>query len=136
MKNFEFLIFNILLLFFFIKCNGEEEECSECEIISNDENYINNNKCKCPDNSNSCKCNEEKCRPNLYSNSLCYYCPSGLNSYIISDNKCSIKTSISQCNKVTFENNECVSNCGEGYELGDYCFKTCYSNLNLEIKEI
>jgi hypothetical protein len=125
-----YLIIIIFLLHsFLVIC---ENECADCDI---DED---NHKCKvkqtCIDGGENCACDINKCRPNLYSTpGTCYYCQdlSPSKFYVISGGTCSVKTQASECNKITYENNECVDNCGDGFSLGDYCFKTCYTNLGL-----
>ena len=131
MKLFECSIikklFYFISLLFLIKCDNDDK-CSDCVIDIN-------NICSC--STSNCKC-DIYCRPNLYSGNKCYYCPyerrNFLNPYKISNEKCLV---LDECtNKLTYENNQCVDNCGDnsefGFSLGDYCFKTCdHSNLGI-----
>ena len=117
------IIIIILLHSFFVIC---ADECKDCEIDS-----ANKCKTKTCEGGATCVCEEEKCRPHLYSTTgSCYYCegltPSKYYS-ISGEGSCTVKTQATECNKITYENNECVDDCGDGFELGDYCFKTCDS---------
>ena len=114
------IIIIILLHSFLVTCLNEQ--CTGCNIN-------NNNNCVPADPSTG-ECDEQKCRPHLYSG-ICYYCEGLTPSkyYSISGESCTVKTQATECNKITYENNECVNDCGEGYELGDYCFKTCDSTI-------
>ena len=112
---------------FFINC--QIDNCSGCKPSSITENNRPTYKCKnnC-DPESECNCDKDKCRPNLYNtNDICYFCDglSSSKSYTITNGS-------SECNKITYENNECVNNCGDGYELGDFCFYACYEYLGLE----
>ena len=128
LSNLYLIIIIFLLHSFTVIC---ENECTGCEIDS--DTY----KCKqktCTTGEENCDCNIDKCRPNLYSTpGTCYYCQdlSPSKFYVISGGTCSVKTQATECNKITYENNECVDNCGDGYSLGDYCFKNCYTSLGL-----
>ena len=132
MKLFEYSILKKIFYFisflFLIKCQNNDK-CLQC--------VIDNNKCSCPDDNQNCEC-DTYCRPNLYSNTGCYYCPyersTFLNPYKISNGKCSVLNPATLCQDLlTYENNQCVDDCGEGYKLGSYCFKTC-NNLQFRIK--
>ena len=132
MKLFECLIlqktFYFISLFFLIKCQNNAYDCSKCDISDN-------NKCYCQSDNENCQC-YENCRPDLYTGK-CYYCSyersNFLYPYKISREKCSVLNSATDCNNLlTFENNQCVESCGDGFQLGDYCFKECYSDLGFE----
>ena len=98
------IIIIILLHSFLVICLNEQ--CSGC------------NNCE-PTDPSTGECNEQKCRPHLYSGS-CYYCEGLTPSkyYSISGESCTVKTQATECNKITYENNECVDDCGDGFELG------------------
>ena len=126
--------FFFISLFFLIKCEYEDK-CLGCKV--SDDNG-NQNKC-IPDNDDPDKQNlecDDNCRPNLYSGE-CIYCKyersNLLKPYKIEGSRCTIVTA-NNCEKLTYENNQCVENCEGGFELGSYCFKSCENSLpDLEI---
>ena len=126
-----------ILLFISIKLTiNTDPECAGCKAI--------NNKCVFKDAcqnigpiTDECKCNEN-CRAHLYEDGdeKCYDCTEAFRSsnsklYTIEDEICKLK-SISDCNKIIIESNECVSDCSPGYEFGDYCYSSCDENLGIE----
>ena len=87
--------------------------------------YIN---CDCDE---SCSTDSTNCRDALFHEDCkCKINPSNTNKYFYVDASSSRKEcrTISQCpagkDKVVFDSNECVPNCGGTFELGDFCFKS------------
>ena len=138
-ENLHFYIYLLIGIKFvlndYASSNGN---CNGCEVIDN--------KCKLRESCSTegCKC-IANCRPHLYNNDKCYDCTEAFSSvpglsiiskvyYINSNDECIYK-SISNCKKITIENNECVDNCGTGYEFGDFCYSSCTSESKLNMEE-
>lgn len=109
-------------------CGGCNVENNKCEL----KDECKNNPDPIPEN---CICNEN-CRPHLYNNE-CFDCTEAFSSsnsklYSIEGETCSSK-SISDCNKIIIETNECVNDCSSsGFEFGDYCYSSCEETLGME----
>ena len=114
---FIYTYYLIIQICFFININ--------CNIFC-DSYHCNNNGISCTNTLNR-KCHAN-CRPSIVNNNNgCYFCKNIVKYYQITSEQCEIK---SKCdNKVVYESNECVDNCGNDYyELGDYCYKECPKN--------
>ena len=129
------IIFYILLFINIKLAIDNDPNCDGCKV--------ENNKCKLKDecqniddSDNPCKCNEN-CRPHVNGDEKCYDCTEAFRSsnsklYSIENELC-IQKSISDCNKIIIETNECVNDCSSfRFEFGDYCYSSCDENLGIE----
>ena len=128
MKSFKVKLLNLnikcyiyLLIIFKLVISDSETEsnCADCIVDDNFKCYCTGDNCKCIDD----------CRPNSYNTGRCYDCTNAFNKpyntlYSIENGRC-VSKSISDCKKITIDNNECVDDCDSQYEFGDYCYSDC-----------
>lgn len=126
MKKKEICFYNLFFIFFYllfcINCQTPPIDCSS-EFCSRDSNSNN-----CVDVSSG-SCNQA-CKPNFL-NSDCIYCENS-NSYeyytINDDNTCTSKSSCGPGEKIIDGSKQCISECGDKYQLGDYCYSDIPEN--------
>ena len=143
MKLLKFILFNHNLLFYFYlliilksvvndDANGPNQNCIDCE-------YDNN--CKKENCGEGCKC-DRNCRSSLEHQGKCYDCSNAFTkpyyTFYSIENEICVTKSISNCNKIIVDSNECVNNC-DGlnlYEFGDYCYSSCPNDLGISSDSI
>ena len=132
MKLFNFWFFNqILQVYIFLLINisfvenaEDDQNCNGCKVDDN-------KKCVIDESIVGGKC-ENNCRPDLYNNNgKCYDCSNAFYTsqiYSIENESCKAKDA-SHCNKIIYDNNQCVNDCGSSmFEFGDYCYSNCNGN--------